>query len=224
MFRIIAIDQLLKELDAFQHTELHVHHTYLPNHSHFDGKNHQKLQQGMKNYHVTTNGWDDIAQHVTLTPDGLFVVGRAFNKQPISIKGYNGSGNKIPFMVEMVGNFDIGHDKLQGKQLTSILRLAHYFDSKGRYIRFHHENAAKSCPGTSLYKMVNGKVDKSWFMGLVRGLDEDMKPFLTVAEANEHIMLLKEEYAEETNPEKKKQIGQIADILRRASGQPTQNS
>jgi LysM repeat protein len=37
-----------------------------------------------------------------------------------------------------------------------MLKLAAYFDSKKRYVRFHNENAAKTCPGTS--------IDKATFM------------------------------------------------------------
>ena len=160
MFRIITIDQLLQELAKYNHTELHVHHTWRPSHKDFNGSNHIALQEGMRNYHVNTRGWDNIAQHVTLMPDGKFVTGRPFNSQPCSISGKNGSAGKIPFMVEMLGDFDMGHDKLQGKQLESILQLARYFDRQGKYIRFHRENASKSCPGTG--------IDKNWFMAQVR--------------------------------------------------------
>lgn len=158
--RIITIEELLMQLQKYNHRELHVHHTWRPEHSNFDGKNGIDLQQNMRNYHVNTNGWDDIAQHVTLLPDGKFVTGRAFSSQPASIKGYNGSNGSYPFMVEMLGNFDVGHDKLEGPQKESILRLAKYFDDRGKYIRFHRENAAKSCPGTG--------IDKAKFMAEVK--------------------------------------------------------
>jgi hypothetical protein len=120
----------------------------------------------MRNYHVNTLGWNDIGQHVTLLPDGKFVTGRDFSKTPASITGHNTGG----FACEMLGNFDIGHDKLEGAQRESIIRLAKYFDDKGRYVRFHRENAAKTCPGTS--------IDKTEFMdevkqyGLIKKVNE----------------------------------------------------
>lgn len=160
-YQKLTAAELIQILKKYNHTELHVHHTWKPNHQNFNGVNHVDIQDGMKNYHVNTNGWNDIAQHVTLFPDGNFLTGRDFGSQPISIKGYNGHDNKIPFACEMVGDFDIGEDKLEGKQLDSILKLAKFFDDQGKYIRFHRENAPwKSCPGTG--------IDKTEFMQDVR--------------------------------------------------------
>lgn len=158
-FKIITVDGLINHLDNYNHKELHVHHTWKPDHSSFNGKNHLQLQQGMKNYHVNTNGWDDIGQHVTLMPDGIFVTGRDYGSTPASIRGYNTQA----FAVEMLGNFDIGHDPFSGKQKDAMLKLARYFYDKQRYIRFHRENSAKTCPGTS--------INKDSFMNEVKALD-----------------------------------------------------
>ncbi|SKA89776.1 Putative peptidoglycan binding domain-containing protein [Clostridium sp. USBA 49] len=156
MFEIITIDELLKRLDKYNHKELHVHHTWKPNHQDFNGFNGISLQEGIKNYHVNTLGWQDIGQHVTLLPDGTFITGRDFGKTPASISGKNTGA----FACEILGNFDIGHDKLEGAQRDSIIKLARYFDNKGRYVRFHRENSPKTCPGTS--------IDKDDFMSEVR--------------------------------------------------------
>lgn len=162
-YRKLTIDELLRELDKYNHTELHVHHTWKPNHSNFNGSNYVKIQDGMRNFHMGTNGWDDIAQHVTLFPDGTFLTGRNFGSQPVSIRGYNGSNGKYPFCLEMVGNFDKGHDVFGGVQKESALKLAKYFDEKKKYVRFHRENASKTCPGTS--------IDKAQFMKEARELN-----------------------------------------------------
>lgn len=159
--RNISIDELFSMLEGYNHRELHVHHTWKPNHSHFNGTNGIELNENMRNYHVNTNGWDDIAQHVTLLPDGLFVTGRDFGKDPASIKGQNWG---LPFCVEMIGDFDKGHDVFDGNQKQSMLRLARFFYDKGKYIRFHRENALKTCPGTSINKDV--------FMQEVKALGE----------------------------------------------------
>lgn len=158
--KLLTIDELLTILKRYNHVELHVHHTWRPSHKDFNGSNHQRLQDGMRRFHTQTNGWDDIAQHVTLFPDGKFLTGRNFAKCPASIKGHNGNLNAVPFMVEMVGNFDKGHDVLKGAQLDSILRLAKFFHDQRKYIRFHRENAPKTCPGTG--------IDKEAFMKMVR--------------------------------------------------------
>lgn len=164
-YQKLTIDELISALRAYSHTELHVHHTWKPNHSNFNGSNYDKVQDGMRNFHMKTNGWADIAQHVTLFPDGLFLTGRDFSKNPVSIAGFNGSAGKVPFCVEMVGDFDIGRDPFAGKQKDSMIRLARFFDERGKYIRFHRENASKTCPGTS--------IDKNEFMREVRMEDED---------------------------------------------------
>lgn len=151
MFEIITINELLRRLDKYNHKELHIHHTWSPSHKDFNGTNGIQLQQGMKNYHIKL-GWGDIGQHVTLLPNGLFVTGRDFNRTPASIQGYN-TGS---FACEMLGDFDTGHDKLEGLQKESALKLAKWFGDRGKYVRFHRENSSKTCPGTS--------IDKTQFM------------------------------------------------------------
>jgi hypothetical protein len=58
------------------------------------------------------------------------------------------------FAVEMLGNFDKGHDQFTGKQKEAMLMLARFFYDRGKYIRFHREHAPKTCPGTSIDKEV----------------------------------------------------------------------
>lgn len=171
----LTIEELLNVVNGFNHTELHVHHTWKPDHSNFNGKNHTAIQDGMRNFHVNTNKWDDIAQHGTLFPDGYFLTGRDFAKQPISIKGFNGADGKYPFAVEMVGNFDIGQDKLEGKQKQSILMLAKFFDDQKKYVRFHRENAPKTCPGSGIDKEVFMKEVKA--LGEVKAAEKPVSPF-----------------------------------------------
>lgn len=155
-FEIITVDELSKRLSKLNHKELHIHHTFAPSHKNFNGKNGIELQNGMARYHRDVRNFSDIAQHVTLLPDGTFVTGRNFLQDPASIKYHNDQA----FCIEMLGNFDKGNDKLEGKQLESVIAIAKLFDAKGKYIRFHRENAPKTCPGTG--------VDKGEFMKLVK--------------------------------------------------------
>ncbi len=159
--KILTTEQLLKELDKYKFKQLHIHHTWKPTHRDFNGKNHLALQQGMRNYHINSNGWLDIGHHLALMPDGLFVTGRPFNMTPASIKGWNIGALSL----ETVGNFDTkgtgsynssGHDVLEGKQKEGVLALIKWFGDKYGYgtIKFHREGpgVAKTCPGTSLDK------------------------------------------------------------------------
>jgi peptidoglycan hydrolase-like protein with peptidoglycan-binding domain len=167
-------DEFLKWLDEnfgdyiSKHiVENHVHHTYIPNHSHYaNGKTTLQLHQGIRNSHINGRGWDDIGQHITVGKDGDIVLGRDIQKVPCSATGYNGNSNLHPFMYETIGNFDEGNDKLEGKQLDSVVKISSYFYRKGKGIGFHREKLIngkqpKSCPGTG--------VDKAWFMNLVKG-------------------------------------------------------
>lgn len=153
-FKLLSINKLMNQLDLYTFNQLHIHHTYKPEHKDFNGKNHLALQQGMCNYHVNHLKWSDIGQHVTLMPDGWFITGRDFSKTPASIKGWN----KGAFAVEMLGNFDSGQDCLEGKQKRSMLKLIRYFINRfgKESIKFHNEgpSVTKTCPGTGIQKGV----------------------------------------------------------------------
>jgi len=168
-FKILTTDELINYIKNFKWTrkfsEIHVHHCWKPEHKDFNGNNGIALQEAMRNYHVNNLGWADVGQHLTLLPDGKFVTGRDFNKIPASITGRN----SLCFLaIEMIGNFDIGHDKLEDEQLNSILKLVNwginYFNLGTKGIVFHNEYASKTCPGTS--------IDKQWFIDKVVNYNE----------------------------------------------------
>ena len=151
-FRFLSIEELIKELDKYTSKQLHIHHTWKSEHKDFKENNHIAMQQSMKSYHVNTNKWSDIGQHLTLFPDGKWLTGGPFSITLASIKSWNTGA----LAIEMIGNFDTGHDKLEGKQKEEILKLTKYFiDKYGESsIKFHREGsgAGKTCPGTSLDK------------------------------------------------------------------------
>ena len=147
---IVSFEELKVLLDEFVFEELHMHHTWKPDHADYNGNNLQELQDGMRNYHINTLEWDDIAQHLTLAPDGKFITGRQFGVMPCSIKGYN---SKYVLMVEMIGNFDIGHDKFEGKQKESMMELTQYCFDHNMKLVFHNEHSTKTCPGNSINKV-----------------------------------------------------------------------
>jgi hypothetical protein len=216
--RIITIEELLRLLGGYSHRELHVHHTWKPSHKDFNGSNGLALQTAMRNYHVNTRGWSDIAQHVTLLPDGTFVTGRDFASDPASIKGHNSGA----FCVEMVGNFDVGNDVFGGKQKDSMLRLARFFFDKGKYIRFHRENAPKTCPGTSIDKATFMAEVKSYGVkingGKPKGEPKVSEIKFDKASAEKVIAVLSATYHASSNDKVKAAAHYAADQLRKAAG------
>ena len=140
---------------------VHVHHTFRPNHGQWKG---EESMNGMYHFHVIERGWADIAQHLTIAPDGNLWVGRDWNRPPASSVGANGSSSSGPFMFEMVGDFDQGKDILKDEQLRSVLDVTAYllwtWDlSTKKGIRFHREFTDKTCPGSA--------IDKQHFLALV---------------------------------------------------------
>ncbi len=155
--KIMSTKELIAYIKSFQWkrkiTQVHIHHTWKPSHSDYNGKNGIDLQNAMRNYHVNTNKWKDVGQHLTLLPDGKWVTGRDFNLDPASIEGWNAGA----FSIEMLGNFDVGGDKFQGAQADSMFEFCAAFvlDRKldlKTSVKFHRDNpkAGKTCPGSSI--------------------------------------------------------------------------
>ncbi len=131
---------------------IHMHHTWKPTHSQYRG---YATIEGMWRYHTQTNGWSDIAQHITIAPDGKIWTGRSWNRAPASARGYNGTSRSGPFMFEMIGDFDTGRDPFQNPQRKTVIDvisiLMEKFDLPSSSLRFHnHMTNQKTCPGTSI--------------------------------------------------------------------------
>ncbi|PHD67008.1 N-acetylmuramoyl-L-alanine amidase [Bacillus toyonensis] len=158
--------KFLNTVDTSMIDGVFVHHTYDPDHTKAKGQTLTKLNDDMKKFHTVYQGWDNIAQHFTIGVDGQVILGRDIASVPCSATGYNGTTSSHPAMYEMIGNFDIGKDKLEGKQLESAVAIAKYFALKAKGVQFHREGLVngkepKSCPGSG--------INKEWFMGLVKG-------------------------------------------------------
>ena len=143
-----------------------MHHTWYPSHTDWTGP---ETIERMRRFHVEERGFDDIAQHVTIAPDGGIWVGRDWNKDPASV----GFGmNRNVFMFEAIGNFDHGHDRLEGRQLAAVVDVIDIVERRFKLpvqaLLFHREvpQTAKTCPGTSIAKpdilrLVAGRRDRS---------------------------------------------------------------
>ncbi|MEQ1615918.1 MAG: peptidoglycan recognition family protein [Hyphomicrobiaceae bacterium] len=129
-----------------------MHHTWFPAHADYEGI---ASIERMARFHTNGRGFDDIAQHVSIAPDGNIWTGRDWNKDPASV----GFGmNAGVFMFEAIGNFDWGFDRLEGRQLDSVVRVINVVQTRFRLpvqaLLFHREvpQTAKTCPGASVEK------------------------------------------------------------------------
>ncbi|MET0622739.1 MAG: caspase family protein [Pyrinomonadaceae bacterium] len=130
---------------------VHMHHTWKPRRRDYDGL---ATIEGIWRFHTVNNGWSDIAQHVTIAPDGSIWTGRGWNEPPASAAGHNGNRAAGPFMFEMIGDFDTGRDPFQSPQRDAVLeviaRVQRHFRLPVESLRFHNQMSPKSCPGSAL--------------------------------------------------------------------------
>jgi hypothetical protein len=157
-FKQINREEFAALLDRFAFTRginaVHMHHTWRPNHSRYDKTDGHRTILGMYVYHTQTNGWQDIAQHITIAPDGTIWLGRNWNLPPASAAGHNGNSHMGPFMFEIIGDFDRGCDPFEGEQKKTVLeviaRVQLRFKLAPETLRFHNSMSPKSCPGTAI--------------------------------------------------------------------------
>jgi hypothetical protein len=141
---------------------VHMHHTWQPNHGQWRG---EASVESMWEYHTKEKHWADIAQHLTIAPDGGLWTGRDWRMPPASAVGYNGNAQSGPFMFETVGNFDLGADRLEGAQREAVIEVIARLQERHRLpvetLRFHCMMSTKTCPGTSVdYETVCGEVSR----------------------------------------------------------------
>ncbi len=162
---------LFKTVFKRQITALQNHHTYIPNYTSFNGKNHFNLAVSMENYHVNTNKMSEIAQNITTFSDGSIMICRTFEKDP---GGFAGAvNNKGHICMEHIGNFDISGDKMTEEHkktivfLNAILCSRFNLSSSISTILYHHFVSEKSCPGTNFFGGNTQAAAKANFIPLI---------------------------------------------------------
>lgn len=133
---------------------VHVHHTWRPSHAQWQGL---RTIEGMWKHHTQTNHWSDIAQHITIDPEGFIWTGRNWNQPPASARHFNGNSAAGPFMFETVGDFDLGRDPFAEAQKESVLKVTACLLDKHELgieaVRFHNELSSKTCPGSGIDRL-----------------------------------------------------------------------
>ena len=154
-FHQITVEQFAELLEKFPFTRaiesVHMHHTWRPNHSQYRGLS---TIESMWEHHTKTNGWSDIAQHITIAPDGSIWTGRNWNQAPASASGFNGNSKAGPFMFEIIGDFDAGMDPFADAQKHTVLSVIALVQKRFKLIpealRFHCSMSTKTCPGSAV--------------------------------------------------------------------------
>ncbi len=154
-FQRLTLQQFADVLNAFRFTRritaVHMHHTWRPDHRMWRGA---ASMEGMWRSHTQERGFSDIAQHLTIDPEGFVWTGRNWNASPASAVGHNGTSQAGPFMFEIVGNFDRGGDPFGGAQRQSALDVVVLVNRKfgldPATLLFHNQVAAKTCPGNTI--------------------------------------------------------------------------
>ncbi len=154
-FYALTVNEFAAVLDQYpfsrQINAVDMHHTWRPQQSQYVG---QRTVENMWRYHTQDLGWSDNAQHLTIAPDGTIWTGRDWNRIPASARGHNGSSHAGPFMLEIIGDFDVDQDVFEGVQkevvLEVIVVVQQHFHLPVESLRFHNQMSAKTCPGSSI--------------------------------------------------------------------------
>jgi hypothetical protein len=132
-----------------------MHHTFVPDHARWREFGSAACCAAMQRHHVEERAFEDIAQHVTIAPDGLIWTGRDWNRTPASV-GYGMNGGV--FMFEAIGNFDVGCDRLEGAQYETVIAVIDIvqrrFALPVHALLFHRDvpQTDKTCPGSGVDK------------------------------------------------------------------------
>lgn len=188
-FTLMTIEEFEKWIRSVKITRnikyIQEHETFSPDYSNFNGSNHFSLQQGMKNYHVNSCGYIDIAQNLTTFPDGTIMTGRSLNTSPAGMVGFNSNG----ICIENLGNFEKGEDQMTQKQKDTIVRATAallkklglspennvvyhgWATASGTYLgTYIPGRSCKTCPGTNFF---GGNTRASY--------DKNLKPLIKQA-------------------------------------------
>ena len=91
-FNVMTIDEFKAWLYTKEITRpvrsIHNYHTIMPHYARFSGNNHLQILREVEENQTFENGYDEIAQHITVFPDSKIAICRDINKIP---GGFNGS-------------------------------------------------------------------------------------------------------------------------------------
>jgi len=170
-FILMTLEEFASWLANFNLTReirlIQIHHTWQPDyHGFYASPDHIQMCKYMEHYQVTQRGFSEIAQNITIFPDGLICIGRDLNKIPAGIAGANQYG----ICIENIGNFDANHDQISELHQIALLHSVAYLLMKvginiadENTVVYHHwydltthrrtngSGNTKTCPGTAFF-------------------------------------------------------------------------
>ena len=196
-YKLMDVSEFKKYLDSLNITRritlVQLHHTYSPSYAQFTGSNHIALQKAMRDYHVKTRGFTDVAQTFTIFPDGKICAGRDINIAPAGIYGANSTG----VCIECVGNFDKGGDTMSDAQKNAIVGatkiLLDKFGLNAKTGVTYHAwwtsggtnlgkaRSVKTCPGTNFFGGNTREAYEKNLMPLIEKYGKEEKKMLESA-------------------------------------------
>jgi hypothetical protein len=109
--------------------------------------------RGWQTWHMSGQGWGNIAYHLIIGVDGTVYAGRDIAYEGDSGTPYDTNGHLL-FVVE--GNFD--HEKPTNAQVESLTRVLAWagveYGIPTSTIAGHRDHAATTCPGTHLHSLI----------------------------------------------------------------------
>lgn len=153
----LSLEQFRELVRAYAFTRvinaIHLHHTRRPTQAQFRGLN---TIEAIWRHHTGTRGLSDVAAHILIDPDGMIWLGRNWNKPPASAAGNNGNEEKGPFMITLIGDFNLGHDNFEaspdqrGALAEAIAVIQTRCGLPVESVRFHSELSSTDCPGSGV--------------------------------------------------------------------------
>ena len=180
-FQKATLSEFKDLIDAYpftrETTDIDLHHSKNPRIEAYRGA---ATLEAMWRNHTDRKGWEDIAQHVTIAPDGDIWLCRNFNWVPVSARGFNGNRTAGPFMIVLLGNFDKGMDEMPKEQLDATLGVIHtvqrHFELPANALRFHSDMSKQSCPGSNMDKGEWLERIEAYPSAAIRSLDDQPFP------------------------------------------------
>lgn len=157
-FQDLDLDEFRRLLARFPFerkvTSVHLHHAGHIRRA--DWRGYETLR-AMWYTHTLQQGWSDLAQHLTIDPDGILWTGRDWNRPPCSCPYENGNTNSGPFMITLIGDFNSGGDRFDastaqyGRTVEVIARMQLASALTPDTLRFHRDlDRSKKCPGETI--------------------------------------------------------------------------